>query len=119
MYERHYLYLRDSSFFLIEQVFWSCNEFKETCLYQHLENTVGTELDIRTRQRLFIIKDMIDNASISEGPIISSGSLAEGLDLPGSDVDIMGVLPDVHVLRRAQNIKHPKARNYTGYGERY
>jgi hypothetical protein len=34
---------------------------------------------------------------------LSSGSLAEGLDLPGSDMDIMLVFNNVHIL---QNVQH-------------
>ncbi|XP_076083580.1 uncharacterized protein LOC143054456, partial [Mytilus galloprovincialis] len=36
----------------------------------------------------------------------SSGSLAEGIDLPGSDIDIMFVIKDVDVIRDVKNIKH-------------
>ncbi|VDI14246.1 Hypothetical predicted protein [Mytilus galloprovincialis] len=41
---------------------------------------------------------------------ISSGSLAEGMDLPGSNVDIMFVDDVVNVTRIEKNIKHPVQR---------
>ncbi|XP_052086090.1 uncharacterized protein LOC127723477 [Mytilus californianus] len=88
----------------------SCNEndSKERYLYAYLVNTVGTEIDIRKRQQLFFIKDMIDNTDVSEVTTISSGSLSEELDLPGSDIDIMCVIGDVDVIQNLKNIKHPR-----------
>jgi predicted nucleotidyltransferase len=35
---------------------------------------------------------------------VSSGSLAEGLDLPGSDIDIMFVLNTVQVIQNVQQM---------------
>ncbi|CAC5388616.1 unnamed protein product [Mytilus coruscus] len=52
---------------------------------------------------------MIYNA-INDKTLISSGSLAEGLDLPGSDLDIMYVLTNVDVIDNIRNIKPPKQR---------
>lgn len=78
---------------------------KEKCLYESLVNIVGTQTDIRTRQRLFIIKDVIYNVGSPEEPYISSGSLAEGFDLSGSDVDVMFVWGNVNVLRNVRDIK--------------
>ncbi|CAC5365966.1 unnamed protein product [Mytilus coruscus] len=77
---------------------------KKTCM--KLVKTIGTEIDIRTRQRLFIIQDMIVNACSTETKI-SSGSLAEELDLPGSDMDIMFVSNAADVIQNERNIKHP------------
>ncbi|CAC5383825.1 unnamed protein product [Mytilus coruscus] len=86
----------------------SCNDSdsKERYLYEYLVNTVGTETDIRKRQQLFVVKDRIYNKAVSE-ITISSGSLSEGFDLPGSDIDIMFVIGDVDVIRDVRNIKHP------------
>ncbi|XP_052086501.1 uncharacterized protein LOC127723808 [Mytilus californianus] len=50
---------------------------------------------------------MINNVDLPDGTRISSGSLAEGLDLPGSDQDVMFVKYNVRVLRNIRNIKHP------------
>lgn len=36
-----------------------------------------------------------------------SGSLAEGLDLPGSDMDVMFLLENVDVIQNVRDIKHP------------
>ncbi|CAC5408976.1 unnamed protein product [Mytilus coruscus] len=79
----------------------------EKYLYEHLVTTVGTEIHIRNRQRLFIIIDMIKNTESTYSTHISSGSLAEGLELPGSDLDIMNVIDDVDVLQNERNIKYP------------
>ncbi|CAC5371213.1 unnamed protein product [Mytilus coruscus] len=91
-------------------LFGPVNDPNEKYLYDHLVKTVGTEIDIRNRQRLFIIQDMIYNATIThraQQRRISSGSLAEGLDLPGSDLDIMSLMNDVNVIQNVRNIKHP------------
>jgi hypothetical protein len=48
--------------------------------------------NIGIRQNIFLIKDRIYNNGDSEITHVSSGSLAEGLDLPGSDLDIMFLL---------------------------
>ncbi|XP_071142279.1 uncharacterized protein [Mytilus edulis] len=92
------------------QDYLSCTEddLKERYLYQNLVNTVGTEIDIRKRQQLFIIQDMICNAEAPKADtIISSGSLAERLDLQGSDMDIMFVLNNVDVIQDLRNMRHP------------
>lgn len=49
---------------------------------------------------------------------ISSGSLAEELDLPGSDLDVMYLFKDVDVIQDVRFMKHPVQHNYTGYGVR-
>ena len=41
---------------------------------------------------------------------VSSGSLAEGLDLPGSDMDIMIVLNNVHILQNVQHMNRSARR---------
>ncbi|VDI83006.1 Hypothetical predicted protein [Mytilus galloprovincialis] len=53
---------------------------------------------------------MVNNTNVSGASIISSGSSAEGLDLPGSDRDEMYVIKDVDVIRDVRNIKHPVQR---------
>ncbi|VDI72073.1 Hypothetical predicted protein [Mytilus galloprovincialis] len=90
----------------------SCNghNLTDIYLYEHLVNTAGTEVDMRKRQQLFITKDLIDNAVESGFITTSSGSLAEGLDLPGSDIDVMFVIRDVDVIQDVRNIKHPIQR---------
>ncbi|XP_071145078.1 uncharacterized protein [Mytilus edulis] len=77
-------------------------------LYEHLVNIVGSEIDIRKRQRLFIIQDMIYNSSDLTNHIqILSGSLAEGLDLPGSDMDVMYVTKTHKIIHNEKNILNP------------
>ncbi|VDI24637.1 Hypothetical predicted protein [Mytilus galloprovincialis] len=68
-------------------------------------------MEIRNRHQCFIIHDMIRNADAPKADTqISSGSLAEGLDLPGSDIDMMLVIYDVDVLRDVRNMKHSVKR---------
>ncbi|XP_076083933.1 uncharacterized protein LOC143054770 [Mytilus galloprovincialis] len=93
-----------------EHLSWTENDYIENHLVNHLIRTIGTEIDIRKRQILFILNDKIVNAHENNITQISSGSLAEGLDLPGSDVDIMIVDEVVNVTQIERNIKHPVQR---------
>ncbi|CAC5364715.1 unnamed protein product [Mytilus coruscus] len=111
-------YLQDSTDCNKDYVFWTGNDLKEKYLYEHLVTTAGTEIDIRKRQQLFITQDMIHNSSmqnmqkcVSIFKKMFSGSQAEGLDLPGSDIDIMYVIEDVNVIPDARNIKSPDQRS--------
>ncbi|CAC5356542.1 unnamed protein product [Mytilus coruscus] len=82
------------------------NYSTEKDLLKYLIRTVGTEIDIRNRQRLFIILDMIHKVDTPNLNKISSGSLAEGLDLPGSDLDVMYVTNEVYGdIENVRNIK--------------
>ena len=72
-------------------------------VYDNLISVVGSEMDIRIRQNVFLIKDKISYRLNPTITVVSSGSLAEGLDLPGSDIDIMYVLNTVNIL---QNVQH-------------
>lgn len=85
------------------------NDLKKRYLYQNLVKTVGTEIDMRNRQQLFTILDMILNDSKISSTVtqLSSGSLAEGLVLPGSHTDIMFILEDVDVKQDVSNIENP------------
>ncbi|XP_052074932.1 uncharacterized protein LOC127712500 [Mytilus californianus] len=56
---------------------------------------------------MFIIHDMVANACLSNPSEISSGSLGEGLNLPGSDKDVMYVENYFDVIRSISNIKYP------------
>lgn len=93
--------------FFIDNLSWPGNTFQERYFYEHSVHTVGSEIDIRTRQRLFSIHDTIDNVGSPDITQILSGSLAEGLDLTGSDVDIMTIMEPIDVHRTIKNIKHP------------
>ncbi|VDI07353.1 Hypothetical predicted protein [Mytilus galloprovincialis] len=84
---------------------------RETYIYEQLVQIVGSEIDIRTRQRFFIIHDMIVNSFLPDWKQISSGSLAEGLDLPGSDVDTMFEVNIFEAVQNVRNIKHPIERD--------
>jgi hypothetical protein len=59
---------------------------------------VGSEMDIRIRQNILLIKDKIGTKVNTNITTVSSGSLAEGLNLPGSDMDIMRILNNVQVI---------------------
>lgn len=56
-------------------------------LYRCMCNTVGTEKTVKYRRLYFDVYD--DIYTFKENKVISSGSRAEGLDLPGSDFDVM------------------------------
>ncbi|XP_071177236.1 uncharacterized protein [Mytilus edulis] len=90
-----------------DQLLWLEHEGKEKYFYECLVNEIGTEIDIRKRQRLFIIQDMIYNEIMPQKRRIASGSLSEGLDLPGSDFDIMYEMIDIDVIHNVRKIKHP------------
>lgn len=58
---------------------------------------------------MFITPDMIHNEIFkTEGAkltYISSGNSAEGIDLPGSHIDIMYVIEETYVIRDVRDIK--------------
>ncbi|VDI60843.1 Hypothetical predicted protein [Mytilus galloprovincialis] len=89
---------------------WTENDSIENHLVKHLIRTIGTEIDIRKRQLLLILHDKICNAHDENITQISSGSLAEGMDLPGSDVDIMFFDNVVNVKQIERIIKNPIQR---------
>ena len=73
-------------------------------VYDNLINVVGSEVDIRIRQNILLLIDKISNKINTSMTRVSSGSLAEGLDLPGSDVDTMFVLNDPPVIQDVQHL---------------
>ncbi|XP_071142582.1 uncharacterized protein [Mytilus edulis] len=103
-------YLQDSTDNNKDDMSWTAKNLKERNLYEHLVNEAGTEIDIRNRQKLFMTNDMIHNAILRQSVLkitkISSGSLAEGIDLPGSDIDVMYVIEEADAIRDVRNIKH-------------
>ncbi|XP_052086157.1 uncharacterized protein LOC127723544 [Mytilus californianus] len=107
-------YLQYSTDYNQDYVTWSGSNLQERNLYEHLVNTAGTEIDMRKRQQLFLTHDMIQNEIMlklgSKLTEITAGSLAEGLDIPGSDIDIMYVIKDVDVIRDVKNIIHQVQR---------
>lgn len=84
---------------------WPGNDFHAEYLYNQLVQMVGKETDIQYRQRLFIIEDVIRNIIRPSFTRFVSGSLSEGLDLPGSDLDIMYVLSLAEAVSDKQSIK--------------
>jgi len=73
-------------------------------VYDNLIRVVGCEMDIRIRQNMFLIKDKIYNKANAQKTQESSESLAEGLDLPGRDFDIMLLLTGLRVLYNVQHM---------------
>lgn len=67
-------------------------------LYERLLDVVGTEDDIRSRQDMFKYMDIVNGFGDSDSISISAGSLSEGIDLKGSDEDIMLVLKNIDVV---------------------
>ena len=80
-------------------------------VYDNLISVVGSEMDIRIRQNAFLIKDKIYNSVNPTIILVSSGSLAEGLDLPGSDIDIMLVLNFANILQNVQHMNRSARHN--------
>lgn len=62
-----------------------------------LINIVGTEVDIKLRQEVFKIMDIVNGFGDDNSVSVSSGSLPEGLDMKGSDEDMMLLLKYVDV----------------------
>ena len=79
-------------------------------VYDNLIRVVGSEMDVRIRQNMHLIKDKIRNKVDTNFTKVSSGSLAEGLDLPGSDMDIMLVFNNVHILQNVQHMNRSARR---------
>ncbi|CAC5363436.1 unnamed protein product [Mytilus coruscus] len=77
---------------------------KEKYRYQRLQKIVGTEKAVRSRQRLFKLNDFVDNNAGLNTTKLSSGSLAEGLDLPGSDIDIMYIVHNIDVVQDVKEV---------------
>lgn len=80
-------------------------EDKELCSF--LQNLAGSEKTIRLRQKLFLLIDLIVQKCKLNYTRISSGSIAEGLDLPGSDVDIMIVYNFINIIDYQERLNHP------------
>ncbi|XP_076107434.1 uncharacterized protein LOC143075755 [Mytilus galloprovincialis] len=93
-----------------DHLLWLENVPREKYLYENLVKTIGTEKDIRNRQRLFIIQDIIGWSNNRQQ--ISSGSFGEGMHFLNSDLDIMYVITNVDVVQNARNIKHPIGHTY-------
>ena len=92
-------------------------KLKYICLYIHLSLTVmedvsvklykymcdeviGSEKVVNYRRQFFnMYDDVFNHRGKSDWHIISSGSKAEGLDLPGSDFDLMQVNKEIHVYK--------------------
>ena len=61
-------------------------------MYQFLcEKVVGSERVVKCRRQYFCSVDYLNNGRKSYTRFVSSGSKAEGMDLPGSDIDVMYV----------------------------
>ena len=74
------------------------NQSRDTSLslYRYVcHHVVGTEKTIQTRRMLNIIRDNLCKSKVFTQ--ITSGSGGKGLDMKGSDIDIMCVYKDVNV----------------------
>jgi len=73
-------------------------------LYQFAcRDIVGSEETVKTKRTFNTIRD---NLSGSESSIhITSGSFGEGLEMKGSDIDIMYVFPNVHVYEDINKVR--------------
>ena len=68
-------------------------------LYKYMcDEIVGSEKVVNCRRQFFNVHDDVRNhCGDNDWHTISSGSKAEGLDLPGSDFDLMLVNKNIHV----------------------
>jgi len=82
----------------------------EKKVYDNLISLVGSEMEIRIRQNMLLIMNKISNKVDTDMTQISSGRLAEGLYLPGSDMDIMYVFNNVHILQNVQHMNRSARR---------
>ncbi|XP_071134939.1 uncharacterized protein [Mytilus edulis] len=89
---------------------WTGSDFKTRRGIEYLVNTIGTETEIRTRQRIFKIKDNIENMIDPDISCVTSGSLAEGLDLQGSDLDLMQIIKIIDVIEHERDSKYEYER---------
>jgi 4-hydroxy-L-threonine phosphate dehydrogenase PdxA len=65
------------------------------------DEVVGSEKVVDYRRQFFNVLDNVHNHSGSnQWHYISSGSKAEGLNLPGSDYDVMFINKDINVYER-------------------
>jgi hypothetical protein len=73
-------------------------------LYQFVcRHIVGSEETVKTKRTFNTIRD---NLSINENYVkITSGSLGEGLEMLGSDIDLMYVVPFVHVYEDINKVR--------------
>ena len=78
----------------------------EKDVYDNLIRVVGSEMDTRIRQNMFLIMDKISDNANAVLTRLSSGSLAEGLALPGSDLDVMIVLNRIKVVHNVKQMNH-------------
>ena len=68
-------------------------------LYKYMcDEIVGSEKVVNYRRQFFnLYDDVLNYGGDSDWYFISSGSKAEGLDLPGSDFDMMLINKNIHV----------------------
>ena len=71
-------------------------------LYKYMcDEVVGSEKVVNYRRQFFnVYDDVCNHCGDNDWHTISSGSKAEGLNLPGSDFDVMHVNKDIHVYER-------------------
>ncbi|CAC5426035.1 unnamed protein product [Mytilus coruscus] len=69
--------------------------------YNYLCHKIGTEKIVKARRLLFIIHDA---GAQSDFPQIGSGSKGEGLDLKGSDIDLMYIDPEFIVYESEKDV---------------
>ena len=72
-------------------------------LYERLLDVVGTEYDVQCRRDIFRYMGKVNGLGDRDSVSISAGSLSEGLDLKGSDEDILLVLKNIDVVSANSN----------------
>lgn len=82
------------------------NQSRDTSLsfYRYVcHHVFGTEETVKTRRMLNAIRDNLSKSKLFTQ--ITSGSGGEGLDMKGSDVDIMLVLKNVNVYENTRIVR--------------
>jgi hypothetical protein len=65
------------------------------------DEVVGSEKVVDYRRQFFnVLDDVYNHSGSNQWHYISSGSRAEGLNLPGSDYDVMHINKDINVYER-------------------
>lgn len=74
--------------------------------YQCLCDIVGSEEVVKTRRKILLALDNVMESENEGNTYISSGSKAEGLDLQGSDYDVMIVDKEVGVYESIHDVSY-------------
>ncbi|KAJ8311434.1 hypothetical protein KUTeg_010789 [Tegillarca granosa] len=78
-------------------------EHISSALWEYLSIMLGTEVQVYIRRRIFALYNSIEE-QVEGLRKIPSGSRAEGLSIPGSDIDTMVVLDHISVSENPDDL---------------